>query len=436
MQLKILSSIVLTSLISGSALAQSMGSMPSMPDGETAGSFERPMGPEACGEMEVWDFSMGMCMPHAMKDMPMRMAMLNYNSFLVQTFEEGPRGRSTLTIPNMFMVDVGTTVGDRQFINLDFMGTVERWTYPDGGYPELLQVGEENANHQPFVDAQHPHSSPIMGLTLSDTISLGDGKDHAKIWFSPRGQSTDGPVAFMHRPTGMINPDAPLGHHIGQDVGHISSTVLGTSVRLSNTTIEASTFNGTEPEPTKIDLPIAPFNSYAVRAIHEFTPQTYAMASFAFVKDPEPHDSDLDHVWRYSASVYNERSFDGGWMLHSAFIYGLINGYDKVGALNSFSEELWLHKENKNFWSRVEYLQRTPSELQVSSTNPGDPRRVTAATLGYTHRIVNFDDGALGVGASVTKDFLPSEFQGTYGGNPLTAKVFLQLGGMKMCMPK
>jgi len=221
-----------------------------------------PMGPGDCGDMEVWDYSMGMCMPLPMKDMPMRMAMFHGNTFFTQSWAERPRGKDAFSVPNMFMLDVGTSVGDRHYLNLDFMGTVERWTFPESGYPELLQTGEEREDGTPFIDAQHPHSSPIMGLTLSDTISLGHRKDHLKFWFSPRGQSTDGPIAFMHRSTGMVNPDAPLGHHIGQDAGHITSTVFGGAIRLSDTTLEASAFHGEEPKPTKVDLPMGKPDSY------------------------------------------------------------------------------------------------------------------------------------------------------------------------------
>lgn len=387
---------------------------------------------ESCGEMEVMDFSMGMCMPLAMKGMPMSMVMFQYNSFLNQTAEEGPRGRSALTAPNMFMLDIGTSVGDSHYLNLDFMGTLERWTYPDAGYPELLQIGEENQNRQKYIDAQHPHSSPIMGLTLSDTIHLGNAKDNFKIWLAPRGQATDGPVAFMHRPTGMVNPDAPLGHHIGQDVGHITSTVVGSSLRLGNTSVEISTFNGTEPAPTKVDLPLGRLNSYAARITQIFSPQIYAMASAAFVKDPEPGEPSLDHVSRYSASIYNTHAASDGWTVQNAFIYGLVNFYDSTAALNSFAEEFWFRKDRENFWGRLEVLQRTAGELQITSGTPNEPLWVTAMTLGYTYQIVNWSSGELGLGASITKDFLPPEFQSAYGGQPLSGKIFIKLSGMSM----
>jgi hypothetical protein len=386
------------------------------------GASARALGPADCEDMEVWDYASAMCMPRTMAGMPMTMLMFHYNAFFTETAEDGPRGRNALTVPNMFMVDAGTSVGDRHYVNFEFMGTFERWTYPAGGYPLLLQIGEENQDHLKYLDAQHPHSSPIMGLTFSDTISLGEEKDYAKFWFAPRGNSTDGPIAFMHRPTGMVNPDAPLGHHIGQDVGHISSTVIGASLRKNSSTLELSTFNGTEPEPSKVDLPMATPNSYAGRWIQEFTPHHFAMVSAASV----------DHVWRYSGSLYADHLFESGWTMHNAFIYGLVNNYDNASALNSFAVETWLHQDTCSFWSRLEILQRTPDELQVLTTSPNDPKWVSALTLGSTHQIAKWSDEELGLGVSVTKNFLPAEFQTAYGGDPLAGKIFLQVGGMTM----
>ncbi|MGZ3650280.1 MAG: hypothetical protein ACXVCK_09845 [Bdellovibrionota bacterium] len=386
--------------------------------------------PADCGHMEVWDPIVGMCAPFPMAGMPMKMLMVHGNSFFTQVVEEKPRGRSAFAVPDMFMADLGTSLGDRHYLNLDFMGTVEKWTLPQSGYPEFLQIGENDASGRPFVDAQHPHSSPVMGLTLSDTIALGADKDHAKVWFAPRGESTDGPVAFMHRPTGMVNPDAPLGHHIGQDVGHISSTVVGASLHFDRSTFELSTFHGEEPQPTKVDLPVGTPDSYAGRYIFQFHEHLFAMGSAAFVNKPEPTDSDLDHVWRFSASVYHDKQFESGWNVHSALIWGTIKNYDHAASLTSFAGEAWAERNADNLWTRLEVLQRTPAELLIGTSNQG--RWVTVPTLGYTRKIARWEDAALGLGGSLTKDFLPGEIRAAYGGDPWTGKIFLQLSGMKM----
>jgi hypothetical protein len=366
-----------------------------------------------------------------MPGMPMKMVMVHGNSFFVQNFSDGPRGRNAFSVPNMFMVDVGGSIGGRNYINLDFMGTIEKWTFAKSGYPEILQIGEENQDHVPFIDAQHPHSSPIMGLTLSDTVSLGDEKDFFKFWFAPRGQSTDGPVAFMHRTTGMVNPDAPLGHHIGQDAGHISSTVLGSMLRLKKTTMEVSSFHGEEPEPTKVDLPMGKPDSFAARLTRELGEHYHAMASAAFVQRPESHDPELSHVWRYSASLYSNHTLQNGWMIHNALIWGMINFYDDTSKLSSFAEEFLVHKNKNSIWGRFELLQRTPAELEIVLPD-NNPKWITALTIGYTYHLMSWDEANLGLGAALTKYFVPSEFHHAYGGNPTAEKIFLQLSGMKM----
>ena len=390
-------------------------------------------GPADCAVNETWDGPMGMCMPSANSGVPMAMLIVNGNAFAVYITEQGPRGRNTFAGPNMFMVDLGKTFGERHYLNLDYMGTVELWTFPSNGSPELLQIGENQSNGQPFLDAQHPHSSPVMGLTLSDTINLGENES-LKLFLAPRGESTDGPVAFMHRPTGKVNPDVPLGHHIGQDVGHISSTVIGEALKLGNFHIEASAFHGAEPQPTQVDLPLGTPDSGAFRLTEELSSAHSIMASVAYVNAPEPADPDIAFEVRTSASLYDQFHVSGGWEFFNTLIYGAITQYDHASILNSFLEEFWFHKEESNFWGRVEYLQRTSAELQISKiADQNSGQWVWAFTAGYTRALAHLGGAMLGLGGSVTADALPDDFSAAYGTSlPLTGKIFLQVSGMGM----
>jgi hypothetical protein len=390
--------------------------------------------PDDCSDMEYYDIAMTMCMPLPMEGMPMTMLMVRGNAFATYASEQGSRGRDDFAAPNMFMADLGTTLGDHHYFNLDYMGTLERWTFPSAGYPELLQIGEVDQEGRPFIDAQHPHSSPIMGLTLSDTIAWGQDKDNIKLFFAPRGEATEGPIAFMHRSTGMVNPDAPLGHHIGQDVAHISSTVIGASLKLGSTRLEASGFNGTEPDPEKVDLPIGTPNSVALRVIEEFSPDLMGMVSASHVRDPEPDEPEIHFENRYSTSFYLTHALGGGWRFEDTLIYGMAQNYDHA-TLSSFTEEFVFRGIAPRIWGRLEALQRTAEELEIPTA--GDPHSgkwVGAVTLGYTHRIASLASNAveIGIGGAVTKDFLPGDFIGSYGGNPWSGKVFLQIGGLKM----
>ncbi|MBC7466151.1 MAG: hypothetical protein H7256_09165 [Bdellovibrio sp.] len=390
--------------------------------------------PQGCSEMMVWEMSTASCIPLAMEGMSTGMWMIHGNGFLVQNSSNGPRGRSGLSSPNMLMADIGHSYGNHYF-NTDFMLTLEKWTFPKDGYPLIVQIGEENADGQPYIDAQHPHSSPIMGLTFSDTIRLGEGNDYVKIFFAPRGQATDGPIAFMHRPTGMINPDAPLGHHTAQDVAHISSTVVGASLMLGRTLLEASGFNGAEPKPTKVDLPLGTINSYGVRIGYQFSENLFAMISGAQVDGTSDQHMAMGKSQRYSGSIYSKTEFGNTWQLHNSLIYGQLNNHEDIPVLKSYGEEFLIHRKDisHQFWGRIEFVERTAMQLAVmTASNMNDPKMVTALTAGYTYKIAIADRVEAGLGGSVTKDILPSEFKDSYGGDPLSGKLFLQITGMKM----
>lgn len=394
-------------------------------------------GPSSCKDDEAWDNSQAMCLPINVNGQERHDLMVHGNAFATGIWAEKPRGKDQFAIPNMLMTNMGTSIHQNQYLNLNLMLTFEKWTFSKNGYSELLQIGERDEDENPYIDAQHPHSSPIMGLTITDTFYLGEGKDNFRLFFAPRGQATDGPIAFMHRPTGMANPDAPLGHHLAQDAGHITSTVLGASLAKNKTTIEISAFHGEEPEPTKVDLPIGDLDSYGLRISHELNNNWLVMASTAFVKNPEgDHDPNIDHNWRYSISSYNQTMVgDDGWTFSNSLIYGVINFLDGVTKLESLNEEFLFYKNPFNIWGRFEYVQRTPAQLGILTTSDGlAPQDVYALTLGYTHDLSSWQSIKFGVGGSATKVMLPNELEEAYNSDPVSGRLFIQLTGMWMSM--
>jgi hypothetical protein len=389
------------------------------------------MSGHTCADNESWDNAMNMCMPSAISSTAQAVVSGQFNAFGVFSVVQGPRGVDQFAAPNMFMIDAGETLGMRQFLNLNLMGTAELWTYPHRGYPELLQIGEERSDSTPYVDAQHPHSSPIMGLTLSETINL-DSSRRLRLFFAPRGESTDGPVAFMHRESARDDPDAPLGHHVGQDVGHISSTVLGTQLDLERIIVEASVFNGTEPNPTIVDLPIGSLNSEALRITYTLAPAHRLMASVAHVEQQDSQYPGTTSASRLSASLYDHFAFAGVGAVDQTFIIGSITRHPAGSALTSFLDEAVLQRGVSDFWGRIEVLQRLSSELQIPTPvgSTDEKRWVCALTLGYTHWSDPFAALQIGIGSSLTADVLPDEWSAAYGGRtPLTVRFIVQIRG-------
>lgn len=387
----------------------------------------------SCGKNESWDTAMSMCMPSPGGGGSGALLSGQFNVFAVFSALQGARGVDQFAAPNMFMIDAGRAVGTGQFFNVELMGTAELWTYPYHGYPELLQIGEERSDGTPFIDAQHPHSSPVMGLTLSDTVTLRDSET-LKLFFAPRGESTDGPIVYMHRESARDNPDAPLGHHVGQDVGHISSTVLGARLDVGRWAVEASGFNGTEPDPTRVALPFAPINSEAFRITYLISPEHRAMASVAHVEQSDPEYPGTTSATRISASVYDHLALTGLGPIDHTFIIGSIKRQPRDASLTSFLDEAVVNHGRSDYWERIEVLQRLPSELDIPTppaiVGANDSRWIAAMTVGYTRWISSSSWLQLGVGSSLTMDVVPPEWASTYGHRtPLTVRVIFQVRG-------
>jgi hypothetical protein len=382
--------------------------------------------PHRCAPGFYYYLAMSMCLPRprAAGDawvMPM------VNAFFVDSGQEGPRGVHQVAAPNSVMTNAGVDVSSWSRLELDLMLTFERWTLPQRGYPLFFQIGELNEQGTPYVDAQHPHSSPLMGLTLSTVLSFDRSSTKLlRLSFAPRGASTDGPIPFMHRPTGMVNPDAPLGHHIGQDAGHISSTVFAAGLYAGGTIFELSAFYGREPEPARVDLPLGVPDSFAARLSQIFPRVLTLSASFAYVRDLDTDAS------RISVSAYTEHTLSSRWRAHTAFIWGGITHFEGAGFTESLAGELLFFDASNAFWGRLEALQRSAAQLEVVASRPNDLAWVGAVTLGYTRRVATVWDFDFAVGGSATLSFVPQEFHDAYGGYALfTARLFLELRGMK-----
>jgi hypothetical protein len=98
---------------------------------------------------------------------------------------------------------------------------------------------------KPIVDRQHPHDL-FSELSVSYSHALSKKTD-LFIYAGYPGEPALGPVAFMHRPSALDNPDAPLSHH-WVDATHITFGVATVGLRIGNFKLEGSSFTGREPD--------------------------------------------------------------------------------------------------------------------------------------------------------------------------------------------
>ena len=100
-------------------------------------------------------------------------------------------------------------IGDGRF-GVRGMLSLEPWTIPGCGYPDLLATGE-TCDGDTIHDRQHPHDL-VMELAAEYDRPIGRGL-RWQIYGGPAGEPALGPSGFPHRPSAAPNPIAPIGHH-------------------------------------------------------------------------------------------------------------------------------------------------------------------------------------------------------------------------------
>ena len=352
-----------------------------------------------------------MCMPVEAQAKPSLMFQLN--QFMAYSDTSGPRGRSRLTGPGMWMLMFGKELSPANQLRIDVMGSAEPLTVGDKGTPQLLQTEH--------VDSMHAHDT-VMALEFRDVVTLdARGAQRLTFLFAPRGEAAVGPVPFMHRGSAEGNPDAPLGHAL-QDGFHDASTVLGVAYETGRTAVEATAFSGHDirgPFPTHRP------DSYALRVNQGLDGHIGVGASYSDVRlrdgAGDPKHDEFIAAWLTTSHQI------GGDSLKSAFVWGRMRASHEA-ARNSLLEEAVYQKGGNRFYSRAEVLQVTPDQLDLAlADDGGDARWVGAVTVGYERALYRRDDLSLLVGGSYTKDLVPASFHAAYGSDPGGTKVYLRL---------
>src|SRR4029079_6978573 len=120
-----------------------------------------------------------------------------------------PRGGDKFFVPGMVMGMAqkqfgDSTLGFRAMLSpVPFMGP--------SGYPLLLATGETADGKTHLIDRQHPHDlfmelAAPYSRNISETASIF-------LYAGLPGEPALGPPAFMHRTSGVDNPEAPITHH-------------------------------------------------------------------------------------------------------------------------------------------------------------------------------------------------------------------------------
>ena len=381
------------------------------------------------------------------------MVMAHGFAFAQYDHQSGERGKDQFGSLNwlMLMATHDFAVGRLQART---MLSLDPLTITNRGYPLLLQTGE-SYNGEPLHDRQHPHDfwmelGALFQRQVTKTIAWS-------IYAAPSGEPALGPVAFMHRPSAMDNPTAPITHH-WQDATHISFGVLTTGFYTHTWQLEGSIFNGREPDQNRWDFDPIKLDSYSGRLTVNPNRSWSLAAGYGYMKSPEAlHPTESMH--RVTASVLHGKALGNDGQVATTLAWGANKHRTQPTQSHSvlLESEAILGKANTLF-GRAEFVQKTAEDLVVDNpvtvssgtVLPGFPAttrfNVGTTQLGYIRELARTHWATIGLGAAGTINFVPSSLEPYYGSkNPIGTFVFLHLrpyhlpkkpaanmGGMKM----
>lgn len=329
------------------------------------------------------------------------------------------RKESKFDAPNMLMFMGQAKVGNYGLFHFNTMFSGELLTIGSNGYPLLFQTGETN-NGKPLIDHQHPHDL-FSELSVSYTQAFSRKLD-AYVYLGYPGEPALGPTAFMHRPSAMFNPDAPLSHH-WQDATHISFGVGTLGIRYGKLKLEGSLFNGREPDENRGDIDALFLDSRSARLSFNPTPRWSFQASRAFLKEPERlHPG---NITRTTASATYSRQFN----FRSYLTATVVGGQNMNGTTtsNSALAEASIRITRLILHSRVEWVQKSAEELGLVRYPSNKLFDISGITVGASYELATVHPLSCAIGWQITANSTPTALTYIYGDIPVSGQIYLHI---------
>jgi hypothetical protein len=360
------------------------------------------------------------------------MYMLHGNAFLRydnQDFtNKGSRGDKKVDAPDWLMFMGQRKVGMNGLFHFSTMVSLDAPIGGGAGYPLLFQSGEEYKG-QPIVDRQHPHDL-FSELSVSYSQALSDKSD-VYLYVGYPGEPALGPVAFMHRPSAMDNPDAPLSHH-WVDATHISFGVATVGVRYGDFKIEGSSFTGREPDENRYNFDKPLFDSWSGRLSYNPTQNWALQVSHGFIKSPEALHPDED-VNRTTASAIFSATAGANSTVNATAVWGLNKTAGHNAENGAMLEGEW-RAHRLALHGRYEWVQKSSEELALNPNIYGLDviYPVNAFTVGFNYDVLKMGSTNLAAGSQFTLYHAPERLNTLYGKNPMAFEVYLRVYPAKM----
>ena len=350
--------------------------------------------------------------------------MIHGYATLVYDDQGGRRGDEKTFVASMLM-GMGQRGWAGGTLTLKAMGSLDP-LMGRSGYPLLLATGESADGRTALVDRQHPHDAFIE---LSATYSRPLGRDLSGfIYLGLPGEPALGPATYMHRFSGVANPEAPISHH-WLDSTHVTFGVATVGLTYKGLKVEGSIFSGREPDEKRWDIERPRMDSWSIRATINPTANLSAQVSHGLLRSPEGLHPEID-VRRTSASVTWNLPLGSQRIWQSTLAWGR---NDPSGAGHSHVTDAFLFDSAVQLkrWTVFGRAENVDKDELFEDGHDGDPLagrvfNVSKFSLG-SYRSMPAGRLAIDLGGLVSKYVLSQEIQPRYGTDPTSFMIFARL---------
>lgn len=355
------------------------------------------------------------------------MYMLHGNLFLRYNNQDpgkkGSRGGSEFDAPDWLMLMGQRRVGKNGLFHFNTMFSLDAALGGNDGYPLLFQSGEAYKGKS-IVDRQHPHDL-FSELSVSYSQALSPKAD-VFLYLGYPGEPALGPVAFMHRPSALSNPDAPLSHH-WTDATHVTFGVATIGARYGAFKLEASSFTGREPDENRYNFDKPRFDSWSSRLSFNPSANWALQVSHGVIKSPELLHPGED-VHRTTASAIYSRPISNQSAINAALVWGMNKTAGHNGEHSLLAEAEWRQRKWA-VYGRYEWVQKSVEELALDEITYGHDAvfPVNSGTVGLSYDVLQSKPVRIALGAQGTLYHSGAALSSLYGKNPAAFELYLRV---------
>ncbi|MEZ5418071.1 MAG: hypothetical protein R2708_12100 [Vicinamibacterales bacterium] len=311
------------------------------------------------------------------------------------------------------------------------MLSAEPWTVGDCGYLNVLATGE-TCDGDTIHDRQHPHDA-LMELAVDYVRPLG-GAWRWQVYGAASGEPALGPGGFPHRVSAMGLPTAPIAHH-WLDATHVSFGVVTAGLASPRWKLDASAFNGREPDERRAGLEVAPLDSVSGRLSFAPSARVSLQASAGHLREAEaePGSTRRFDLTRATASAAFHRTAADGTLWATLAAWGVNVGREPIdGVPVRFATHAVLVESARvgarSTWvARAEVVGKPAHDLHAHEFGAA-VFTVARLAAGYTRHFPPRRHVVAGLGGVVSASVVPSGLAPRYGGRVVPGvTVFLHL---------